>query len=289
MATETLSGPAGRRGHRMRGSRGPGGPVPGWRSALVSGALALVGVGLVVAAWQLASTVMRSSQVPSPWQVLLAIPRDWDFVPAVYFFNFERDGLRDALAYTTVNVLIGVAVGVVAGLAVGVFIAQARTARAILEPPLLILGTIPLVTVLPFISIWFGTERFAQSALVIISAFVTTAFAAQSAALTVGELYSNYARTLGAGRTRILATVILPAIGPEVIGAVRLSLAAGWGWQAVAELLGGGDGVGRIIRNTANIGAVDSIFAMLLCITVVALLIDTAVLLLGRFVTRWNS
>ncbi len=249
--------------------------------------LPLIGIALVFVLWQVAALTMRSSQVPSPLDTLIAIPRDWQQIPAIAYFTFAESGLADALVYTTVNVVVGVAIGSLAGVLVGIVMAYARLARAVLEPIVLVLGTIPLVVILPFLMIWFGTDRFAQSGLVILSAFVTTAITAQSAAMTVGRVYADYARSLGATPLRILSSVTLPAVVPQLVGAVRLSLAAGWGWQAVAELLGGSAGIGQLIRLTANTGAVDSIFATILCITVIALIVDAIVLLLGRAITRW--
>jgi ABC-type nitrate/sulfonate/bicarbonate transport system permease component len=124
--------------------------------------------------------------------------------------------------------------------------------------------------------------------LVILFAFLTVAFAAESAAATVSDTYSNYASSLGASHRRVLWTVVLPAAAPTIIGAVRVALAAGWGWEAIAELLGGHAGVGRVIDVTARLGAVSDLAATVLCLAVVALLCDAVIAAVGRVLFRWS-
>jgi ABC-type nitrate/sulfonate/bicarbonate transport system permease component len=136
--------------------------------------------------------------------------------------------------------------------------------------------------------LWFGTAGFAQSGLVMLFAFLTVTVAAESAAVTVSDQYSDYASTLGASRQRILWTVVLPASGPTVIGAIRVALAAGWGWQAVAELLGAHAGVGRVIDVTARLGAVSDLAATVLCLAVVAVICDAVLAGAAGVVLRWK-
>jgi ABC-type nitrate/sulfonate/bicarbonate transport system permease component len=255
---------------------------------LVPVALALCGLAIVALIWQLTASVSNASQVPAPADVWQSVRSSWNQIPALYYLNFQTGGIADALRYTTVNVLVGVAVGTLAGLPMGITIARVRLVRLLLEPPLSMLGTLPLLILLPFITLWFGTARFAQSGLVILFAFLTVCFAAQSAAVTVSNQYADYASSLGASRQRILWTVVLPATAPIVIGAIRVALAAGWGWQALAELLGSRAGVGRVIDVTAHLGAVSDLAATVLCLATVAVICDGIVAGVGAVLVRWK-
>jgi ABC-type nitrate/sulfonate/bicarbonate transport system permease component len=236
----------------------------------------LCGLAAVVALWQVTASASDPSQVPTPADVWTALIQDWHHIPALSYLEFQSGGIGAAVAFSTVHVVVGVAVGTALGLPVGVTIARARLARLLLVTPLSLLGTLPLLVMLPFITLWFGTAAFARSGLVMLFAFFTVAFATESATLTVSDSYANYAASLGASRRRILYTVILPAAAPTILGALRMSLAAGWSWEALAELLGAHDGVGRVIDVTARLGAVSDLAATVLGLAAVALLCDAA-------------
>ena len=151
------------------------------------------------------------------------------------------------------------------------------------------LGTVPLLIVLPFITFWFGTARLAQSGLVILFALLTVTIATQSAAQVVSEHYANFAACLGASRTQILRSVVLPAALPNVIAAVRLAFAAGWGWEVVVEQLGAHSGLGLVIQVTAQLAATADLLAAVLTLAVVALVFDAVVTGVGAALTRWQE
>jgi len=258
------------------------------RRYLPSALLALCGLVVVTLVWQLTAWASDPSQVPAPVDVLHAIASSWDRIPALFYLDFQSGGIGDALVYSTLNVLAGVATGAAIGVPLGITMARTRSVRSLLEPPLSLLGSLPLLALLPFLTLWFGTARFAQSGLVVLFSFLTATFAARSAAAAVGDQYANYASSLGASRERILWTVVLPAAGPTIIGAVRLAVAAGWGWEAVAELLGAHAGVGRVIDVTARLGAVSDLAATVLCLAAVAVVCDTIVAGIGGVLVRWK-
>lgn len=253
-----------------------------------TGLLALCGLTVVGLIWQLTAVASNASQVPAPADVWRSLIEDWHQLPALAYLEFQSGGIGAALAFSTAHVLAGVAIGAAVGLPVGIVIARVRLARLLLVPPLSVLGTLPLLVLLPFITLWFGTSALAQSGLVTLFAFLTVAFAAESAAMTVSDTYAHYAASLGASHQRVLWTVVLPAAAPTIAAAARVALAAGWGWEAIAELLGGHAGVGRVIDVTARLGAVSDLAATVLCLAVVALLCDAAVALAGRVLFGWS-
>lgn len=253
-----------------------------------TGLLALTGLTVVGAIWQLTALASNPSQVPAPGDVWRSLIADWHQIPALSYLEFQPGGIGGAVAFSTAHVVTAVAVGTALGVPVGITIARVRLARQLLVPALSLLGTSPLLVLLPFITLWFGTAAVAQSGLVMLFAFLTVTFAAESAALTVSDAYTNYASSLGASHRRILWTVVLPAAAPTITGAVRVALAAGWGWEAIAELLGGHAGVGRVIDVTARLGAVSDLTATVLCLAVIALLCDGAVAGAGRVLFHWR-
>jgi ABC-type nitrate/sulfonate/bicarbonate transport system permease component len=259
------------------------------RRRIPAAILALCGLAVVGLVWQLTASASNPSRVPAPADVWQSLRADWDQIPALSYLEFQSGGIRSAVAYSTVHVLVGVTVGTLLGLPLGLVIARVRLARLLLLPSLNLLRTLPLLILLPFITLWFGTAALAQSGLGMLFAFLTVAFATESAAVTVSDHYANYAMSLGASQHQILWTVVLPAAGPTVLAAIRVALSAAWSWQAVAELLGAHHGVGRVIDVTARIGAVSDLAATVLCLAVVAVICDAVVARAGGTAMRWRS
>jgi ABC-type nitrate/sulfonate/bicarbonate transport system permease component len=283
MATTAAAAPA------AAGSRIPRGSIRAGARGLQSVGLGVAGLGLVLGLWALVASVANPLKVPSPSQVFTAIGNDWSNIPALAYITFTKGGISDALKYTTLNVITAVGIGTLLGVPLGIFLGRVRTANLVLEPLLIALGTLPLLVLLPFITLWFGTARFAQSGLVIVFTLLTVTFATQSAAQTVSGHYANFAACLGASRARTLWTVVLPAAMPGVLAAVRVALAAGWGWECVAELLGAQHGIGRVIQVTAQTDATPDLFATLLCLAVVAVLADGIIATAGAIYLRWKE
>ncbi len=251
--------------------------------------LAALGVGLMLVLWTLAAATTEPVRIPSPDLVFEAIGQNLFEIRALEFASFGTGGIIQNLTYTAVNVLIGVVAGAVAGFAIGLLIGRVRVIRNLLEPPLLFVGTVPVLVLLPFLSLWFGTGRLATNGMVIFYTMVTVAVVTQQATTNISNYYDNYALSLGASSTRVLLQVVRPAVIPEVLGAVRVALAFGWGFQAIAEVLGGQIGAGRVIRVYAQYAATAEILSIVFSVGILAVVIDGIVAGVGRWVVRWQE
>ena len=244
---------------------------------------------MLVAVWALIASVSEPVSVPGPSLVWEALRRNFWEAESLAFVAFGSGGLVQNLGYTVTNVLIGVGLGAVAGVVVGVFIARFRLLREALEPPLVLLGTVPILVLVPFLTFWFGTSRLATNGLVIFYTFVMVSVVADQATRNVSGYFEQHAQSLGASQARIMREVVAPAIVPELIGAIRVALAFGWGFQAVAEVLGGQEGIGRILRVFSQSSSTAEMFAAIICVGVTAVVIDGLVAAIGRVLVRWKG
>jgi ABC-type nitrate/sulfonate/bicarbonate transport system permease component len=263
--------------------------VPAARRFARSGVLGAAGVLAVGIVWWLAARQLGAVRLPGPIEVLRTLRDDFDNIPALLYVSFQSGGIKDAVLHTAGNVAIGVAIGTAVGFPLGAILGRSRITREILAPPMLVLSTIPVLIVLPFLAIWFGTSRFVQEGLVIMFALVTVAVVAQNATMDVAGRFTQYAASLGATRWTMLREVILPAVVPPVIGAVRVATSAGWSFAALSELLAGNAGTGRLIQTMQGMSATADIMATILALGVLAVLVDTAVAGVGRWLVRWQE
>src|SRR5690606_9018600 len=118
-------------------------------------------------------------------------------VRALEFAALGSAGIGDTLLYTVTNVLLGVGVGTIVGFLAGLVVGRVRWVANLAQVPLLVLGTVPVLALLPFLSLWFGVSRIATSGLVIFYTAITVTVGVQQATRNVGKHYANYAATLG--------------------------------------------------------------------------------------------
>jgi ABC-type nitrate/sulfonate/bicarbonate transport system permease component len=203
-------------------------------------------------------------------------------------FHLSRGGLMTALMYTVQNVVLALLLSCAVGVPLGFISARVRTTRALLDPIVLTLGTIPILVTAPFFLIWFGTDRSAQIALLIVYQSTLIYMFAQRAVGNLDPMYEAAARTMGARPRRILFDVYWKGTLPEVFGGIRIALAGAWGLEAVSELLGAPNGMGKVVSALASSTDVPTIMAAILVLAAVAVAIDMGLSRLIGYITRWR-
>ena len=147
----------------------------------------LIGLVLLVAVWQLLTFAIPLIALPHPAHVAERIAEDFIVAEYLLFYGLPETGLLDSMIYTTQNVLIAVALGASVGTVCGLVTARFDLVRAVIDPVLMVLGTIPILVLAPFFLIWFGIGRTSAVLLVAIYVAVILYIYAQRAASTGGH------------------------------------------------------------------------------------------------------
>lgn len=250
--------------------------------------LGLVGLVLLFVGWQLLTNVIPRYSLPTPLGVA---GRIWDdFILAEYLsaYGLPRTGLLNSMIYTGSNVLIAVALGATVGTIGGLVTGRFEKVRAVLDPVLMTAGTIPILVLAPFFLIWFGVGRVSAVLLVGIYVSVILYVFAQRAASNLDPVYEEAAYTLGASPRRMVWDVLIPGTVPQILGGVRIALAGAWGLEAIAELLGSQQGIGKIVQVLAGSIDMQGIFAALVLLGLVAVIFDALAALLFSYVAGWS-
>jgi NitT/TauT family transport system permease protein len=98
-----------------------------------------------------------------------------------------------------------------------------------------------------FAALWFGTGLGGPLLIIFAGAFPPCVINAYRGARFIDERLVEAARTLGAGRIRVVFQVLLPASFPSIVAGLRV--AAGMGWQSLvgAELIVASSGIGYLM------------------------------------------
>lgn len=239
----------------------------------------LLGVALILAAWQLAAAQTVPLVLPSPYDTLLAAKE-----------LLVSGALMEEVHRTLSRTLVGFAWGSAAGITLGLVTGRFRYAFELLRPlHTALLGAPPIVVVVIAL-IWFGTGGavpvFVVGLLIFPIVYLNTAEGWRNLDRGLLEMSSVYGRPL----RRTLAAIILPGLAVPVLSG--LSLAAGFALRIaiMAELLASNSGIGHSIALARVNIQTDRVFAWTLIS--IALLVGVDYLLIRPFkarINRWNA
>jgi len=238
--------------------------------------------------WQILSMVFTAEAVPGEpmvpgWQVVvtrtclsladyweggLGVPSVAEGAPPSYLA-----ALLAILSHsldTMVRLYAGLLVGGVIGTALGLAVSWSRWSRRLVDLPVQIIRTLPLLAMVPLFQLWFGTYFVGKVIFVAYGVGVIFFAGTVNAVRNVPQIYIDNARTLGASRLRLYRTVILPAIFPELRATILLSLGTAWAAVLGAEYLGAQSGLGYIIVYSEQFAYLDRMFVVALLFVIYA-------------------
>jgi ABC-type nitrate/sulfonate/bicarbonate transport system permease component len=262
-------------------------PLIGWYRRGNAMLVGLAGLLLFLAAWELAARALPASRMASPLTTAHDLIANFLIAPRLQVFGLGRVGYGALILYTLRNLVIGLAIGGTLGILIGVASARLRLLRVLVDPVVLVLGTVPVLVAAPLFLLWFGVVPFTQVLLVALYSAVMMVLFSQRAADNLDPTYERWAMTFGAGVGTRLRFVLIPGALPEILGGVRITLASAWGLETFAEILGAPSGIGQAIKALTNL---NNAAGLLACVGIVAgAAIATDLLLLALFgrITRW--
>ena len=251
--------------------------------------LRFLGLIIFVLAWYALSLLFQPIILPPPQAVLVRLSADFWDAPNLSYYGVAEPNLYANLVYTAENVAIAVLCGAAIGVVSGLVSARVSIFRAIVDPIMTTAGTVPILVAAPFLLIWFGVGRASAVGLVIFYVTVIMYLFAQKAASNLNPIYEEFARTLGAGPRQIIIDLLLPATVPEILGGLRIALAGAWGLEAISELLGSQEGMGKVLEVLAGATDPEGIMATLLLLGFVAISVDAVVAWAVARVAGWNA
>ena len=183
------------------------------------------------------------------------------------------------------GLLLGCAVGVVAGL----FMGTQRLLRALFEPVLNAVYTVPKLALLPMLLLIFGLGELPKIFLVALGTFFLMWITTLEAVVALPPEYSEAAASFSATPWQQFVHVIVPGVLTNLF--VGLRLATG---NAVLVLVGvefvqSRDGIGYRIWHSWSLFAADQMYVGIVAVAVLGLLFQIVVMLLHRVLVPWSA
>ncbi len=182
---------------------------------------------------------------------------------------------------------MGLGISALAGLTLGVAIGLLPIAGAGFGTLIAVLSMIPPMAMLPILFIVFGLGELSKVVLIIIG---VTPMLIRDISLEVAGMPREQlikAQTLGASTWQVAIRVVLPQIMPHLIKGLRLMIGPAFLFLISAEAIAADVGLGYRIFLVRRYLSMDVILPYVAWITLLAYLLDLALVLIGRRTFPW--
>lgn len=236
-----------------------------------------VTAAIVAGAWIYTSGAQSYAVVSIP-DMLTAFRDTW------LFERFSSDVLP-----SLERLALGYLVAVVVGVAVGLVLGASTAARALLQPVLTFMRSIPPVALLPPAIVVLGIGN---SMRVTIIAFVTVWPILLNTTDGVAELNSTMvhtARAYGLTRWHRLRYVVLPAAAPRIFAGMRTSIAFAILILVTSEMIASTNGIGYFLFRSQQTLRVADMWAAIILLGLLGYLLNFIFSVVERRALRWHN
>lgn len=159
-----------------------------------------------------------------------------------------------------------------------------------LNPIIQILRPISPLAWIPIAILWFGVGDLSAIFLIFLACFFPLLLTAMNAVRNIPSVYINAGRNFGMGLGTLVSRVLYPAVVPQLIIGLRITLGVAWLVVVAAEMIAVDSGLGFLIVDARNAGnRYDLVVAGMIIIGTIGLLLDTAMRSLEKIKSfRWG-
>ncbi len=228
----------------------------------------LLGIAIWViffTAWELAVIFegVNPLLVPPPEKVLATL----------YKLIFEGGFISD-IGISVLRVVASFAGACLLAVPLGILMGTFAVAESFFNPFVSAWRYLPAPAFIPILLMWLGTGEGPKLALLFIGVvfFLITLVMDYTRQVRIELIETSL--TLGGNQGQVLWTVIVPAVLPNVVIAMRQMLAVSWTYLVIAEIVASTTGIGAMMMRARRFLHTDEIMAGILVIGLLGLLFD---------------
>lgn len=204
-------------------------------------------------------------------------------------FEVRSGRMRDDIIASLWRVAVGFGLAVLLGVPFGLWLGRSALGRTALMPAINFLRSLSPIAWLGFSVVWFGIGDASAIFLIFLSVFFPLSVSVTAAVASLPAVYLRVARDFGMSGRELLSRVVLPAVTPQLITALRLAMGVAWVVLVAAEMNAGRDGLGFAIQDDRNGLRQDLLVVHMIVIGLIGLLLDRTLLLLTHIPSvRWG-
>lgn len=226
------------------------------------------------------------------WVSAIILPTPAETLNDVIFVgqNITSGGyMLEALWTTTLTVFYAFAIAIGIGASLGILVGETKFGERAVMPYLVAIDTMPKVAFAPLFIAWLGFDIASKVAL---AAFIATFPIVVSTAAGLYAATENERmlfKSVGATRVQILMRLKIPTGLPYFFTGLKIAAVGVMAGAITGEFLGGGQGFGALIRQSASTLDTPRVFSLILYLSLLGLALYFTVVALQRRFVFWNK
>lgn len=235
--------------------------------------LGVLAFGLVVGLWVflVEGAYVKPQYLPSPLEIGRAFHR-----------LFSQFNFIDDIYISVARVAAAFSIAAAMAIPIGIMMSSYRVIGAMSEPVVDLIHYLPVPALVPLTVMWLGIGEVSKVALLWMGTFFQLVLLIADDAKRVPHEYVEISYTLGAKSRHVLRWVILPAMLPNIVDNLRITLGWCWSYVILAEIVAANQGIGHVIWASRRYGKMPEVLAGVLTIGIIGLASDQAIRYLHR-------
>ena len=245
----------------------------------------VLGMVILLGIWYIAT--MKGGSIPGPIKT-------WDAATLLFADPFYRNGPNDqGIGWNILSSLqrVGIGFGFAAlvGIPLGFILGRSPFLSAMINPIISLLRPVSPLAWLPIGLLVFQKADPAATYTIFICSIWPMIMNTAQGVQRVPQDYLNVARVLALSEWKVVTKILFPAVLPYMLTGIRLSIGTAWLVIVAAEMLTGGVGIGFWVWDEWNNLKVEHIIIAIFVIGIVGLVLEQALILLAKKLTKESA
>ncbi|AXQ95736.1 ABC transporter permease [Cereibacter azotoformans] len=210
-------------------------------------------------------------------------------VGATLWSLWQGGGLADHALATLGRVGAGFGLGVAAGTLAGALTGYSCLASRLLDPSLQALRAIPSIAWVPLFILWFGIFETSKIVLIAVGVFFPVYLGLMAAIRSVDRRIVEVGRIYRLSGPAMVGRILLPAVLPAYVTALRSGLGLGWMFVVAAEFMGASEGLGYLLIDGQQLGKPGQIVAAIIAFALLGKATDSLLGWISAPFLRWED
>ena len=204
--------------------------------------------------------------------------------------NLYRAGdLFRHIGVTVYETVVGFTLGTILGTIIAVILWWWEGLARVLDPYLVVLNSLPKVSLGPIIIVWIGSGMTAIIVMALLVSIIVTILGVYSGFSQVDPDRIKLLKTFGASKWQILQKAILPGSIPTIISALKINVGLSWVGVIVGEFLVSKAGLGFLAVYGGQVFRLNLVMTSVIILAEAAAVMYQAVVLLEKLFNRWQQ
>lgn len=184
---------------------------------------------------------------------------------------------------------VGLALAIVIGAALGILMAWWRPLNVFMSPLVEMFYPMPKSALIPVTVIWLGFGDASKILLIFLGCMLPVTIGAFNGARGADQALVWSARSMGAGRIRMLWDVVVPSAMPELLNGIRTALALSFILLVSSEFIVAQQGLGYLIGFLGANGSYEGMYAVVLTVAFLGFAADRTYQLFMHRMLQWRE